>query len=114
MAKAKEPTSTADIDIMKVTIDILNEAYVLDPAAVHALICNRVPCNVNLAEHGTVVVDENKVATGDSFAVGALGLINGIISKLCPGRSVAVMFYEPGENGRSKIAGFMEFKHSSI
>ena len=64
-----------DINIF---IRILNEAYAADPAAIHALICNRVPCSQALADHPTIQVEANTVASKESYSVGLLGVINGI------------------------------------
>lgn len=89
--------------------DVLNSAYEADPAAMHALICNRVPCNQALAAHPTIPVDVNLVATGETYAVGMLGIVNGICEKVT-GRRVAVMFSESqDEQGRRKIIGFTEY-----
>jgi hypothetical protein len=95
-------------DIQK-AIEVLNSAFAADPAAVHALICNRVPCNSALAEHPTVVVDNNRVIGGNSHCVGALGLINGVISELT-GKCIAVKFtQEVDDEGRHMILGFTEY-----
>lgn len=96
-------------DLLGVFLRILNEAYAADPAAMHALIVNRVPCNQPLAYHPTVQVEANAVASGESFAVGMLGVINGIC-EAATGKRVAVMFSEPdAATKRSKIVGFTEY-----
>ncbi len=96
-------------DLLGVFLRILNEAYAADSAAMHALIVNRVPCNRPLADHPTIQVETNAVATGESFAVGMLGVINGIC-EAATGKRVAVMFSEPdAETKRSKIVGFTEY-----
>lgn len=54
-------------------------------------------------------VDTNVVASGESFALGMLGVINGIC-EAATGKRVAVMFSEPdAETKRSKIVGFTEY-----
>ncbi len=96
-------------DLLGVFIGVLNSAYEADPAAMHALICNRVPCNQTLADHPTIPVDVNLVATGESHTVGMLGVINGICEEVT-GKRVAVMFSDPPDDeGRRKIVGFTEY-----
>jgi len=61
-------------------VTLLNKAADLDPAAVHSLICNRVPCNAALGEHATIQVGAQM---GDRdgcplLIVGLLGILNGI------------------------------------
>ena len=90
-------------------IKVLNSAYEADPAAVHALICNRVPCNLALARHPTVQVEQNKVSSKDSYAVGLLGMLNGIVEPITGGR-VAIAFSAPDQNKARRIIGFVEYK----
>ena len=89
-------------------IEVLQNAFNADPNAMHALICNRVPCNESLANDEFVVVEKSQVIENEYFQAGALGLINGILSanKL---PIVAVKFSEKDENGRSKVLGFCEY-----
>jgi hypothetical protein len=56
-------------------INLLNEASKLDPAAIRALIKNRVPCSGGLADHPTIQVDTTE--DGEP-RVGMLGVINGL------------------------------------
>ena len=101
-------------DLLGVFLRILNEAYAADPAAMHALIVNRVPCNQPLADHPTVQVETNAVASGESFAVGMLGVINGIC-EAATGKRVAVMFSEQdATTKRSKIVGFTEYSPNNV
>jgi len=93
---------------LNVCLRVLNEAYAADPAAIHALLCNRVPCNKKLADHKTIQVEMNKVASKNSFAVGMLGVINGIVEELT-GESVAVEFSEPDDNNVRRIIGFVKY-----
>ncbi len=63
------------------TIDFLNGMVALDPHAVGRLIAARVPCNLALADHPTVQVcahDEDTDIGGAEFAVGFLGVLNGL------------------------------------
>lgn len=47
----------------------LNAAFAADPGAIRALITNRVPCNMALANDPFVVVEEDRNLAGDHFAV---------------------------------------------
>lgn len=58
-------------------LEVLNSAVKADKNAIHALLCNRVPCNEQLADHPTIVVLESP----GGFQVGLLGIINGISDK---------------------------------
>lgn len=55
-------------------VTVLNQMLRADPAATHALIANRVPCNIELAEHPSVQV----AARGGFFEVGLLGVLNAV------------------------------------
>lgn len=54
-------------------IDFLNELNRLDPEGMARLINARVQCNARLAEHPTV-----QVAGPEPYAVGMLGVLNGL------------------------------------
>lgn len=86
-------------------VDTLNEAYAADPAAIHALLCNRVPCNQELADHPTIVVEENTVAEGSSYTVGMLGVINGL-AQVLTGQSVASRWADKDDPEYPKLLGF--------
>ncbi len=59
-------------------VDVLNRAFESDPSAIHALMCNRVPCNGTLAGDPTIQVGIAPVE-GPNYIVGTLGLINGLL-----------------------------------
>ena len=59
-------------------VDLLNEAFTLDPGAMHALVANRVPCNQKLGAHPTIQVEARQKAF---FSVGMLGILNGLAMK---------------------------------
>lgn len=59
---------------------MLNEAYALDPAAIHALCENRVPCNSKLANHPTIQVGLVPIDGRERYHVGLIGLLNGLFS----------------------------------
>ena len=98
-----------NLDSLDIFLKVLNEAYQADPAAIHSLICNRVPCNLLLASHPTVQVETNEVAIGEGWTVGLLGIINGICEEVT-GEKVAVMFSEPDIYGRKKVLGFTQYR----
>lgn len=50
-------------ETMRAILNALNTAFTADPAAMHALCSNRVPCNRGLADHPTVQVGGSPVAT---------------------------------------------------
>jgi hypothetical protein len=56
-------------------IALLNEASMLDPVAIRALVGRRVPCNYQLADHPTILVGVSE--NGDP-EIGVLGIINGL------------------------------------
>ena len=91
------------------TVECLNSAFAADPNAIHALMVNRVPCNQALADHPHVVVDNPPVIDGHHFSVGALGLVNGVLTANgLPriGAKFEPMSIDP--EGRFKIVGFCD------
>ncbi len=94
---------------MSKAVDCLNTAFQADPNAIHALIVNRVPCNKALADHPDVVVDNPPVIEGEHYSVGALGLVNGILTANGLPRIGAKFEPMPSDHeGRFKIVGFCE------
>lgn len=91
-------------------VECLNVAFKADPNAIHALIVNRVPCNRSLADDPFIQVDGSPVLPPESFQVGALGLVNGVLSASgLP--MVAIQFTDDMDgDGRRKILGFCEYK----
>lgn len=91
-------------------IDLLNSAFKADPNAIHALMVNRVPCNIVLADHPDIIVDKVLTLDEDLFQVGVLGIINGIMhANNLP--LVAIKFAdEKDKDGRYRILGFCEYK----
>jgi hypothetical protein len=73
------------------TARLLTEAFKADPGAMHALLCNRVPCNEALADDPFIPVDgvpqqvqqAGETQTRTLFQVGLLSLVNGIMSTQC-------------------------------
>lgn len=101
-------TSEAKVEAFQTMLRVLNEAFASDPDAMHALICNRVPCNEALANHPTVQVQVVPRPTGMRFAVGMLGVLSGL-SETLTGKRVAAKFSEPDASGVSVVIGFTEF-----
>jgi hypothetical protein len=96
-----------DFDIF---LRILNEAYAADPAAIDALVCNRVPCSRSLADHPTIQVEMMSLFGREDYSVGLLGVVNGLCEAIT-GKRVAVKFSEPdAETGQGKILGFTEYQ----
>ena len=95
---------------MNKTVEALNLAYVADPNAIHALICNRVPCNEKLAHDPHVVVDVPPVLPDGNYQVGALGLVNAVLA--ANGLPlVAVRFSDqPNQDGSHRIEGFCKYQ----
>lgn len=65
---------SVDLAIAARIVELMNEALALDPVAVRKLCGRRVECNRALADHPTIQVRSN----GMRYAVGMLGVLNGI------------------------------------
>ena len=87
---------------------MLNRAFAADPDAVHAMVCNRVPCNNALADDPTVVVSAGLVA-GSGPTVGMMGLLNGLLGEIGIPLVVTKFDEEPDADGRHKMLGFCEY-----
>jgi hypothetical protein len=89
-------------------VELLNEAFTMDPEALTALTNNRVPCNEALADHPTIqVLDED-----GSPKVGLLGILNGIFGADENGQGCLAALYS--DDGVQK--GFVltsEFKETT-
>ena len=96
-------------DIGPRVVAMLNQAFLADPAAIHALMCNRVPCNEQLADDPYVIVDCSGVVGIEQPHVGALGLINGVLLALDQPDVVALVFTDvlvDAVEGRRQFLGF--------
>jgi hypothetical protein len=69
--------SAISLSIARKAVEVLNEALSLDPAAVNSLMNSKVRCNDALADHPTIVVNDQSGVT----RVGLLGVINGIVAR---------------------------------
>lgn len=88
------------------TVDCLNAAYNSDPNAIHALMVNRVPCNIDLAiDDPYVQCHRNKALPEMEFTVDALGLINAVLS--ANGLPKVAMTWKEIDNGKM-FCGFRE------
>ena len=90
-----------DIETAKKIVDFLNEVLKIDSAAVTALIDHRVPCNLGILDHPTVQVH----MVDGKYAVGLLGLLNGLCGTKKDGWGVIEATYETQGEGDSKILG---------
>lgn len=91
------------------TVEAMNNAFKADPSAFYALLCNRVPCNKDLAEDPFMVVERSVVLEGERFNVGALGIINGVLE--ANGLPAVAAMWEKGEEGSpNKLDGFCEYQ----
>jgi hypothetical protein len=84
----------------------LNEAFARDPQAMHALLTNRIPCNRDLADDPFVVVEVNRVLD-DAQTVGALGLVNGVLS--ATGQPLVAAKYSDTGAGPIRLLGFCDY-----
>lgn len=88
-------------------VRVLASAFKSDPDAIRSLICNRIPCNSELANHPFVVVDASVHATyGEVFSVGALGLINGILAA----NNLSLVAGVFTDEDHPRLLGFCEYK----
>lgn len=101
----------ADSKLMDVSRSLLtlNRAFEADPNAIHALLCNRVPCNQLLADDPCVQVDESPVLPAGNFQVGTLGLINAVLAANGLPLVAARFTDEKTSNGSPKLLGFCEY-----
>ena len=97
-------------DYEEVVLKTLNTAFEADPNALHSLICNRVPCNTDLAEHPHVIVEESPVLRITGYSVSLLGVLNGVLTA-CGLPVVAAKFVPPADlGGRATFVGFCSYK----
>lgn len=93
---------------MPTPAEVLTIAFNNDPAAVHALVANRVPCNQFLADDEFVVVNQTTALPGERYHVGALGLVNAVLASL--GQPlVAAQWETTGDGIPPKLVGFVEY-----
>jgi hypothetical protein len=84
-------------------VDYLNDLCDCDVAAMHALVCNRVPCGEALADHESCQV----LPQSDSFFVGMLGVINGMFGTDENGYGqIEIVFRDSPEKNWNDFIGF--------
>ena len=99
--------TTAQIEATRKAVNCLNDAFHVDPGAMHALICNRVPCNETFAADPFIAVDAPPVLSGDGyFCVGMLGVIVGVMSAMGLPRIAVKWSDDMDDDGRKKLEGF--------
>ena len=96
-------TNPEPADLTDIAIDVLNEAFADAPAALHAMMTAWVPCDPRLVDHPTIPVGTRKFPSGDTYDVGCLDLLNGILAAAGADR-VTAMF---GGGGAGDLMGFM-------
>ena len=92
---------------MTEVLTLLNSAFNADPSAMHALIVNRVPCNNELADDPFIMVEASQVLLEESYSVGMLGVLNGVLNAL--GQPMVAAKFEEID-GKNKLVGFCEYK----
>lgn len=99
-------TPEAKCQIVELMRELLQTAFEADPAAMHALVCNRVPCNVQLAEHPHVIVDASPVLAATQ-TVGAIGLLNGLLLAIDADELISLNFgSQNADPERKQFLGF--------
>lgn len=91
------------------SVEALNTAFKLDPNAIHSLLCNRVPCNQQLAEDKFVQVEASQVLPDGNFQVGAIGLVNAVLAANGLPLIAAKFSDEKNAKGSSQLIGFCEY-----
>jgi hypothetical protein len=87
----------------EIFLNVMNRAFKADPNAIHCLIVNRVPCNMELANDPTIIVEGSRVLEGLNPQVGLLGILNGILEE--GGSDLLLTAKFTDENPR-RIVGF--------
>ena len=78
-------------------VQVLNEALALDAPAVARLISCRVPCNLALAAHPTIVVGADH--SGGPDMVGLIGVLNGIFGDPEEAQGPIAVVMDPDDAG---------------
>ena len=87
--------------------ECLNSAYKADPAAMHSILCNIIPCNQALADHPFVLVQSCRMFNGRTLSV--IGLLNGVLNAM--GLPLIASHYQPDpeDPSRYELVGFMKY-----
>lgn len=105
---ADQPFTPPEASIIPVALAVLGDAFEKDPAAMNALLCNRVPCNNDLAEHPTIQTEKMPLKI-EQYAVGMLGVLNGILSIYCGDVIASRWSEEVDAKGRRTLIGFRRY-----
>lgn len=89
-------------DITDRVLTLLNELVQLDKPAIAALIANRVPCNIQLADHPIVQVS----AQHGGYHVGLLGILNGLCKTNDEGGGIIAVFNFQDKTKFNNLIGF--------
>jgi len=85
-----------------VALQMMQSAFDADPAAVYALVCNRVPCTPAIVDHPHVLA-ETVPTVGALAVVGMLGFINGLLAAQGSAYAVATRWTQ---DARPQLLGF--------
>lgn len=91
---------------MNKALEIFNRIFEIDPNAIHALICNMVPCNETLANDPIIRVKQNRVISDDAFCIDLLSVINSIL--LESGQLQIYPEFAIDNDGKTRLVGFCE------
>ena len=107
MVFGAERTEFGFMNDLEKIVHVLNSMYVDDPAAMHALVANRVPCNQALADHTVVPVEQIPIPNDDApqYSVGLLGILNGVVETLT-GQRVAAKWLTSTDGRVPQFLGF--------
>jgi hypothetical protein len=90
-------------------VDSFNEAFKHQPAALRALLFNRVPCWFPPEDKSTLVLDS--IDPDGTQWLGALGLVNGVLEALGLPRMAARWSPVPGDcKGKYSMTGFQVYE----
>lgn len=93
--------------LLQTAVDVMNEAWKLDPLAVRAMLINVIPCNVALADHPHILVDKYD----EGYVIRELGLINGILEAMGLGRVAAKWSDTADAEGKYTFLGFTSYSY---
>jgi hypothetical protein len=103
---------TAD-EISQAALEYMQSVFAADPAAAHALVCNRVPTNEAMIDHPFAVCESAPIGHDETNAppmLGMLGVVNGLLASLgvpSDGLVAAKFDYPPGR--RPVFVGFKPY-----
>lgn len=69
-------------EVFDKALETLNNACSYDENAIHALICNRVPCDKSMGEHSDLYVETKHGLFGDNYQLTVMGLVQGLVEAM--------------------------------